>query len=95
MRVRTTRGRQLQDCNHEVKLVLAHKVTPYSQGNKNDINYSIAIAKAVVRPGIRAIAVKTVEQQNLMLHNLRQQAVQQRNALRAHLSERGIESMHP
>ena len=56
--------------------MLAHKVTPYVQGSKNDINNSIAIAKAVGRPGIRAIAVKTVEQQNLMLHNLRQQAVQ-------------------
>ena len=73
--------------------MLAHKVSPYVQGSKNDINDSIS--KADDRPGIRAVAVKTVEQQYLMLYSLRQQAVQQRNALRAHLSERGIESVYP
>ena len=88
-------GPQLQECGHEVILLPAHKVTPYVQGNKNDKNDSIAIAEAAGRPGIRAVAVKTVEQQNMMmLHGLRQQAVQQRtqqrNALRAHLSERGL-----
>jgi transposase len=88
-------GRQLQDCNHEVILLPAHKVTPYVQGSKNDKNDSIAIAEAAGRPGIRAVPVKTVEQQNMMmLHSLRQQAVRQRtqkrNALRAHLSERGL-----
>ena len=72
-------------------------MTPYVQGNKNDKNDSIAIAEASGRPGIRAVAVKTVEQQNMMmLHGLRQQAVRQRtqkrNALRAHLSERGLTS---
>ena len=44
---------------------------------KNDKNDAIAIAEAAGRPGIRAVAVKTVEQQNLMMiHGLRQQAVQ-------------------
>ena len=62
----------MQDCNHEVILVLAHKVAPYAQGIKNDINDSISIAEATGRPGIRAVAVKTIEQQqNLMLHSLR------------------------
>ena len=88
-------GQQLQECGHEVILLPAHKVTPYVQGSKNDKNDSIAIAEASGRPGIRAVAVKTVEQQNMMmLHSIRQQAVQQRtqkrNALRAHLSERGL-----
>ena len=54
--------------------MLAHKVSPYVQGSKNDINDSIS--KADDRPGIRAVAVKTVEQQYLMLYSLRQQAVQ-------------------
>ena len=88
-------GRQFQECNHEVILLPAHKVTPYVQGNKNDKNDALAIAEAAGRPGIRAVAVKSVEQQDLMMmHSLRQQAVQQRtqkrNALRAHLSERGL-----
>ena len=70
-------GRQLQECGHEVILLPAHKVVPYVQGNKNDRNDSIAIAEAAGRPGIRAVAVKTVEQQDLMMmHGLRQQAVQ-------------------
>ena len=90
-------GRQLQECGHEVTLLPAHKVVPYVQGNKNDKNDAIAIAEAAGRPGIRAVAVKTVEQQNLMMiHGLRQQTVRQRtqkrNALRAHLSERGLTS---
>ncbi len=90
-------GRQLQECNHEVVLLPAHKVTPYVQGSKNDQNDALAIAEAAGRPGIRTVAVKTVQQQDLMmLHGLRQQAVQQRtqkrNALRAHLSERGLTS---
>ena len=90
-------GRRFQECGHEVILLPAHKVTPYVQGNKNDKNDAIAIAEASGRPGIRAVAVKTVEQQDLMMmHGLRQQAVQQRtqkrNALRAHLSERGMTS---
>ena len=46
-------GRQLQDCNHEVILLPAHKVTPYVQGNKNDKNDALAISEAASRPGIR------------------------------------------
>ena len=43
------------------------------QGNKNDKNDALAIAEAAGRPGIRAVAVKTVKQQNLMMiHGLRQ-----------------------
>ncbi len=94
MRVRITGGRQLQDCNHEVVLVPAHKATPYAQRIENDINDSIAIAEAASCPGVRTVTVKTVEQQNLKLHSLKQQAVhqrtQKRNALRTHLSKRGI-----
>ena len=60
-------GRQLQECGHEVILLPAHKVTPYVQGSKNDKNDAIAIAEAAGRPGIRVVAVKTVEQQNLMM----------------------------
>ena len=89
-------GRQLQECGHEVTLLPAHKVVPYVQGNKNDKNDAIAIAEAAGRPGIRAVAVKTVEQQNLMMiHGLRQQgatAHTEANALRAYLSERGLTS---
>jgi transposase len=67
---------------------------PYAQGIKNDINDSIAIAEAASCPGVRTVTVKTVEQQNLKLHSLKLQAVhqrtQKRNALRTHLSKRGI-----
>ena len=91
------RDGSFKECGHEVILLPAHKVTPYVQGNKNDKNDSIAIAEAAGRPGIRAVAVKTVEQQNLMMiHGLRQQTVQQRtqkrSALRAHLSEHVLTS---
>jgi transposase len=54
-----------------------------------------AICEALTRPNMRFVAVKSVEQQAvLLLHKTRDLLVRQRtaliNALRAHLSEYGI-----
>ena len=88
-------GRRLLGHGHDVVLLPAHKVKPYVQGEKNDRNDAVAIAEACRRPGIRTVAVKSVDQQDLaMLVKLRAQAVRQRtqkrNALRSHLGERGL-----
>lgn len=64
-------------------------------GNKTDYHDARAIAEAVQRPGMRWVAVKTPEQQDVQaLHRLRAARVQERTALcnqvRGLLAEYGI-----
>lgn len=70
-------------------------VKPYVKHGKTDAADAEAICEAVTRPTMRFVAVKTVEQQAvLMLHKSRDLMVRQRtmliNALRGHLAEYGI-----
>jgi transposase len=70
-------------------------VKPYVKRGKTDAADAAAIAEAVTRPTMRFVAVKTVDQQSvLMLHKVRDLLVRQRtmliNALRGHLAEFGI-----
>ena len=88
-------ARQLQALGHEVRLIPAQHVRAYVRGQKNDYNDARAIAEAVVRPQMRVVAVKTVDQQDLQaLHRLRQGRVAERtalcNQLRGVLGEYGI-----
>lgn len=88
-------GRALRDLGHEVRLLPAQHVKAYVRGNKNDYNDALAIAEAVVRPEMRAVAIKTVAQQDVQaLHRLRQQCVASRtalcNQLRGLLGEYGV-----
>lgn len=88
-------ARQLVGLGHQVKLMPPRYVKPYVKRNKNDMADAEAICEAVTRPTMRFVAIKTEEQQSvLMLHRTRQLFVRQRttiiNALRAHLAELGI-----
>ena len=88
-------ARQLVELGHQVKLMPPRYVKPYVKRNKNDMADAEAICEAVTRPTMRFVAIKTEEQQSvLMLHRTRQLFVRQRttiiNALRAHLGELGI-----
>ena len=88
-------ARQLVELGHQVKLMPPRYVKPYVERNKNDMADAEAICEAVTRPTMRFVAIKTEEQQSvLMLHRTRQLFVRQRttiiNALRAHLAELGI-----
>ena len=70
-------------------------VKPYVKRGKTDAADAEAIAEAVTRPTMRFVAVKTAEQQAiLMLHKVRDLLIRQRtmliNALRGHLAEFGI-----
>jgi len=70
-------------------------VIPYVKRGKTDAAEADAICEAVTRPSMRFVAVKTVEQQAvLMLRKSRNLMVRQRtmliNALRGHLAEYGI-----
>jgi transposase len=70
-------------------------VRPYSKGQKNDFRDAEAIAEAVLRPTMKFVAIKSVEQLDLQaLHRVRERLVCQRtgviNQIRAFLLERGI-----
>jgi transposase len=88
-------GRELTKLGHQVVLLNARYVKNFVVGNKNDFNDAQAIFDAVTRQNKRVVAIKTLEQQDVQLvHNIRQDLVDQRtalvNQLRGLLSERGI-----
>ena len=88
-------SRQLKAYGHDARLMPARYVRPYSKGQKNDFRDAEAIAEAVLRPTMKFVAIKTVEQLDLQaLHRVRERLVCQRtsviNQIRAFLLERGI-----
>ena len=88
-------ARELQALGHEVRLIPPQYVRPFVKTNKNDAADAEAICEAVGRPTMRFAAVKSAEQQSvLMLHRARELLVRQRtmviNALRGHCAEFGI-----
>lgn len=88
-------GRELTKLGHTVKLMPPAYVKPYVKRGKTDAADAEAIAEAVQRPTMRFVAVKSTDQQAvLMLHKVRDLLVRQRtmlvNALRGHLAEFGI-----
>lgn len=88
-------ARELIALGHDVRLMPAQYVRPYVKRGKNDAADAEAICEAVTRPTMRFVAVKTPEQQSvMMLHRVRlmlnRQRTQLSNATRAHMSEFGI-----
>jgi transposase len=88
-------ARELTKRGHTVRLMPPAYVKPYVKRGKTDAADAEAIAEAVTRPTMRFVAVKTTDQQAvLMLHKVRDLLVRQRtmliNALRGHLAEFGI-----
>lgn len=90
-------GRELTKLGHNVKLMPAIYVKPYVKRQKNDATDAEAICEAVTRPTMRFVAIKSEDQQAvLMMHRARQLLIRQRtmivNALRAHIAELGMVS---
>ena len=88
-------ARQLRELGHEVRLMAPQFVRPYRKSDKSDRNDAEAICEAVGRPNMRFVAIKSAEQQAvLVIHRARQLAVGQRTALanqvRGLLAEFGI-----
>lgn len=88
-------ARELARLGHTVRLMAPVYVKPYLKRGKNDAVDAEAICEALTRPTMRFVAVKSEEQQAvLILHRARALLVRQRtmlvNALRAHLAEFGI-----
>jgi len=88
-------ARKLMGLGHTVKLMAPQFVKPYVKTNKNDARDAEAICEAVSRPSMRFVAIKTVEQQELLaMHRARQGFVAARtaqaNQIRGLLSEYGV-----
>lgn len=88
-------ARLFQSLGHEVRLMAPAYVKPYVKRNKTDGRDAEAICEAMQRPTMRFVAVKSVEQQAVMvLHRSRALLVRQRtmvaNHLRAMLAEYGV-----
>ena len=65
-------SRQLLALGHDVKLIPAQFVKPFRKSHKNDFRDAEAIAEAVLRPTMRFVPTKTVEQLDLQaLHRVR------------------------
>src|SRR5215469_10171895 len=88
-------ARELSKLGHTVKLMAAQYVTAYRKRGKNDANDAEAICEAVGRPNMRFVAIKSEEQQAvLMVHRARALAVANRtaqvNQIRGLLGEFGL-----
>lgn len=88
-------GRRSVQFGHRVQLIAPQFVKPFVKGNKTDRNDAEAICEAAQRPGMRFVALKSVEQQQVLtLHRLRTGAVKARtalaNRLRGVLAEFGL-----
>ena len=88
-------GRRIKALGHTVKCIPAHVVKPFVRGNKNDANDALAIAEAALRPNVRFVEIKSVEQQDIQsLERIRERLLKNRsgdsNQLRGLLAEYGI-----
>ena len=87
--------RELSRLGHTVRLLPAHKVKPYVDGNKNNRHDAAAICEAMSRPSMRLVQPKSPAQQDLQaLHRARALLVRDLTALsnqiRGLLHEYGI-----
>jgi transposase len=87
-------ARKLTAMGHQVKLLPGKAVKGFVTGNKNDRHDARAIWTAVQQPHVKAVAIKTEEQQAILaLHRMRSQLVKFRtaqiNGLRGLLTEYG------
>ncbi len=88
-------ARVFQEQGHEVKLIHPQYVKPFVKTNKNDAADAEAILEASLRPTMRFVQPKSVEQQDMqLLHRRRQRLVSQhvatQNQARSQLAEYGI-----
>jgi transposase len=74
-------ARSLQKLGHEVKLLSGRMVKPFVVGNKSDAADARGIWMAVQQTGIKAVAIKSEEQQAVLaLHRMREQLVSRMRA---------------
>jgi transposase len=86
---------ELIKLGHDARIMPPAYVKPYVRRQKNDAADAAAICEAVMRPSMRFVPVRSVENQaTLMHHKAREMLVSQRtqllNGLRGHLGEIGV-----
>ena len=72
-------ARELMTIGHEVRLMPPAYIKPYVKRGKTDAADAEAICEAVTRPTMRFVAVKSVEQQAVLIRDL---MVRQRTIMR-------------
>jgi len=73
---------QLAGLGHEVKIIAPQFVTPFRKGHKTDENDALAIVEAGLRPKMRFVPIKGLEQQDVQcLHRVRERLIKQRTQL--------------
>lgn len=60
-------ARRFEALGHKVLLLPAQHVKPLVRGNKSDHNDAVAIAEAALRPNIKPVPVKNLEQQDIQV----------------------------
>jgi transposase len=88
-------ARKFISMGFHVKLISPQCVKPFVKGNKNDKNDVQAIVEAALRPDMKFVPIKTLEQQAIQsLHRARQLTVKSRtayvNQIRGLLAEYGV-----
>lgn len=88
-------AQRIEALGHEALLFPPKHVKGYLRGQKNDYNDALGIAEAALHGRVRAIPVKTVDQQDEALliqqrKHLKQEQTRLGNQIRALLAERGI-----
>lgn len=75
-------AREIGKLGHEVLVVPAHRVTPYRQGQKNDVTDALAILEASYRAELKPVPVKSEMQQALQAaYVIRRRLINNRTAL--------------
>ena len=75
-------ARKLKELGHDVLLIPAQHVVAFRRGPKNDRNDAEAIAEAALRPRMRCVPVKTLDQQDIQaIHRVRERLIHHRTAL--------------
>ncbi|MDX1409474.1 MAG: IS110 family transposase [Saprospiraceae bacterium] len=88
-------GRLARGYGHRVVLLPPKRVSPYRQGQKTDGNDALAIAIAARQPRLKAVGLKTVEQQGIQSEkrveeHLTDQLTATGNLLRSLVAEFGV-----
>ena len=88
-------ARTFEGMGHAVRIMAPQFVKPYVMADKNDSNDASGIAEAVTRPKMKFVAVKTIEQQDVLaMHRARELVMKQRtasiNQIRGLLVEYGV-----
>ena len=88
-------ARELIALGHDARMMPPAYVKPYIRRQKNDASDAAAICEAVMRPSMRFVSLRSLENQAaLMRHKMREMLVSQRtqllNALRVLLTEVGV-----